>query len=61
VSIGAGYEVTPVFRVDFGYQHAWFDNVTATGMDAFPGTYSTHVDLFSLGINWRTDLGMTRE
>ena len=61
VSIGAGYEVTPAFRIDFGYQHAWFDTVTATGMDALPGSYSTHVDLFSLGINWRTDLGLKRE
>src|SRR3569832_934472 len=61
VSTGAGNEVTPAFRADFGYQHAWFDNVTATGMDAFPGTYSTHVDLFSLGIFLRTDLGLTRE
>jgi long-subunit fatty acid transport protein len=58
-SIGAGFNVTPAFRVDFGYQHAWFDQVTATGMDAFPGTYSTHVDIFSLGLNFRSDLGMS--
>ena len=30
--------------------------MTATGMDAFPGTYKTAVDLFSLGINWRIDI-----
>ncbi len=57
-SIGAGYNIVPNFRVDFGYQHALFDSVTATGTEAFPGTYETHVDIFSLGVNWRTDLGL---
>jgi long-subunit fatty acid transport protein len=56
-SIGAGYNIVPSFRIDFGYQPAWFDRVTATGMDAFPGSYSTHVDIFTLGIAWRSDLG----
>jgi len=58
-SIGAGYNIVPSFRIDFGYQHALFDRVTATGMDAFPGSYSTHVDIFTLGIAWRSDVGMT--
>lgn len=57
-SIGAGYNIVPSFRIDFGYQHAWFDRVTATGMDAFAGSYSTHVDIFTLGIAWRSDMGM---
>jgi len=30
--------------------------VTATGMDAFGGTYKTAVDFVSVGVNWRTDL-----
>lgn len=57
-SIGAGFNVAPTFRIDFGYQHAWFDVVTATGADAFPGSYSTHVDIFSLGFTYRSDVGM---
>lgn len=57
-SIGAGYDIMPALRVDLGYSHAFFDTVTATGPDAFQGTYKTGVDLISLGINWRTDLGL---
>lgn len=59
-SLGAGYNVLEALRIDVGYQHAFFDSVTAEGADAFPGTYKTNVDLISLGVNWRTDLGMTK-
>ncbi|HET9627441.1 MAG TPA: outer membrane protein transport protein [Kofleriaceae bacterium] len=59
-SLGAGYNFLPALRVDLGYQHAFFDSVTATGPEAFPGTYKTQVDLVSLGVNWRTDLGMSK-
>jgi len=53
VSVGAGVNVMPTLRIDLGYQHAFFDKVTATGMEAFPGSYKTAVDLISLGVNWR--------
>jgi long-chain fatty acid transport protein len=53
LSVGAGYNVMPSFRIDLGYQHAFFDKVTASGTEAFPGSYQTTVDLVSLGINWR--------
>ena len=43
-------------RVDLGWQHAFFDDVTASGTEALPGTYKTQVDLFSLGVNWRMDV-----
>jgi long-chain fatty acid transport protein len=56
-SIGAGLAVMANLRVDIGWQHAIFDDVKATGPDAFPGTYQTNVDLVSLGFNWRSDLG----
>jgi long-subunit fatty acid transport protein len=56
VSLGAGYNITPGLCVDLGYQHAFFDDVTAIGIEAFPGTYKTQVDLVSLGVNWRSDL-----
>jgi long-subunit fatty acid transport protein len=59
-SLGGGYNVLPSLRIDAGYQHAFFDSVTASGADAFPGTYKTNVDLISLGVNWRNDLGMTK-
>ncbi|MFT3693021.1 MAG: outer membrane protein transport protein [Kofleriaceae bacterium] len=57
-SIGAGLNVTPTLRVDFGYQHAWFDDLHTTGTTTLPGSYSTHVDILAVGINFRTDLGM---
>lgn len=56
-SVGAAFNIMPNLRVDVGYQHAFFDTVTAQGMEAFPGSYKTNVDLVSLGVNWRTDLG----
>jgi long-chain fatty acid transport protein len=56
ISLGAGYNVSPTFRIDFGAQFFLFDKVTATGDEAFPGTYNTTVELLSLGINWRSDL-----
>jgi long-subunit fatty acid transport protein len=56
LSIGAGFDLLPRLRIDAGFQHQWFDKVTATGMDALPGTYKTAIDFVSVGINWRTDL-----
>jgi long-chain fatty acid transport protein len=53
ISAGAGYLLTPALRIDLGYQHAFFDAITATGTEAFPGTYHSRVDLVSLGVNWR--------
>jgi long-chain fatty acid transport protein len=56
-SVGAGYSITPKLRLDFGFQFVVFDKVTATGEEAFPGSYSTRVEFFSLGLNWRSDVG----
>jgi len=53
ISAGVGYEFIPGLRADIGYQYAFFDKVTATGADAFPGTYDTKVNLVSAGITWR--------
>jgi len=52
-SLGAGYNIMPQLRIDLGWQHAFFDKVTAKGDEAFPGSYKTMVDLVSLGVNWR--------
>jgi long-subunit fatty acid transport protein len=58
-SVGAAYDVLPSLRVDVGYQHAFFDTVSASAMNnAFPGSYKTNVDLVSIGIDYRTDLGL---
>jgi long-subunit fatty acid transport protein len=57
VSIGGGYNVMPNLRIDLAYQHAFFDKVTATGTEALPGSYTTNVDVVSVGVGWRTDLG----
>jgi long-subunit fatty acid transport protein len=52
LSIGAGFNFTKSLRLDVGYQYAFFDSVTATGADAFPGTYKTHVNIVSGGVTW---------
>jgi long-chain fatty acid transport protein len=57
VSLGGGYNIMPNLRVDAGYQHAFFDKVTASGTEAFPGSYKTNVDIFSIGLSWRMDAG----
>jgi long-subunit fatty acid transport protein len=53
VTVGAGYEVVKGLRVDLGYEFALFDRVTATGIEAFPGSYETHVHILSAGVTWR--------
>ena len=52
-SVGAGYEILPALRVDIAYQFALFKTVTATGIEAFPGSYDTHVHLASAGLTYR--------
>jgi long-subunit fatty acid transport protein len=53
VSVGAGYEFIRGLRFDVGYQYAFFDKVTASGIEAFAGTYDTKVHLVSAGLTWR--------
>jgi long-chain fatty acid transport protein len=53
VSGGIGYKFADGLTIDLGYQHAFFQTVTATGEEAFPGTYKTDVDLLSLGATVR--------
>ncbi|MBS2021598.1 MAG: outer membrane protein transport protein [Deltaproteobacteria bacterium] len=56
ISVGAGYDLTKNLRLDVGYQFAFFDTVTASGIEAFPGSYDTHVHIVSGGITWRSGL-----
>lgn len=60
LSIGAGYDIMPRLRLDVGFEHQLLDSVTATGMDAFPGTYKTSIDFLSVGVNWRMDLARNK-
>jgi len=60
LSVGAGYDIMPRLRLDVGFEHQLLDSVTATGMDAFPGTYKTAIDFLSVGINWRMDLARNK-
>jgi long-chain fatty acid transport protein len=60
ISLGGGYNIMPNLRVDVGYQHAFFDKVTAAlGSDAFQGSYKTNVDIVSVGVSWRKDVTMS--
>lgn len=52
-SVGAGYEILPALRADIAYQFAIFKKVTATGIEAFPGSYDTHVHILSFGATYR--------
>ena len=52
-SAGVGYDLGRGLRADLGYQYAWFDRVTATGVEAFPGSYKTTAHLLSVGLAWR--------
>lgn len=60
LSVGAGYDIMPKLRVDVGFQHVMFDSVTASGMDALPGTYKTALDFVSVGVDWRMDLARNK-
>jgi long-chain fatty acid transport protein len=53
ISAGVGFNFTKELRFDIGYQYALFDTVTATGTEAFPGSYDTHVNIVSAGVTWR--------
>lgn len=56
VSVGAGVDIVPGLRADIAYQYAHFDAVTATGVEAFPGTYNTSVHFVSAGLTFRPRL-----
>jgi len=54
-SVGGGFEFVKGLRFDVAYQFAFFDTVTATGPEAFPGSYKTYANLVSAGVTWRPD------
>ena len=52
-AVGAGFNLSPGMQLSATVFHAWFDRVTATGTEAFPGTYKTDVWIGSVGLSWR--------
>jgi long-chain fatty acid transport protein len=52
--LGAGYQLTPGLRADLGYMLAILDRVTASGLEAFPGSYTTTAHFLSVGVTWRS-------
>jgi long-chain fatty acid transport protein len=52
-SVGAGCDIVAGLRADVGYQYTWFDKLTASGDEAFPGSYDTRVHFLSLGLTYR--------
>ncbi len=60
-ALGIGIAPVKEFRIDFAYQHAIFDDLHTTGTEAFPGSYSTHVDIFNVGLTFKSDLGLAKK
>ncbi len=56
-SLGAGWKVSQELAVDVGAFYAVLDKVTATGAEAFPGSYDTKVFIATVGLTWHPVLG----
>jgi long-chain fatty acid transport protein len=55
-SVGAGYAFSKNLTANAGFFYAYFDKVTATGTEAFPGSYQTNAWILSGGISYQRDL-----
>ena len=55
LSIGAGYEFSPALGLDVAYFHAFYDTVSASGPEAFPGTYDTRANIVAFALRWNMD------
>ncbi len=53
VAVGATWAFTPTLAVNGAFYHVFYDKVTATGPDAFPGSYEPKADILSVGVTWR--------
>jgi long-chain fatty acid transport protein len=53
VSLGVGYTVLPNLEIDAAYFHAFYDSITATGLEVFPGTYQTRANIYALNVSWK--------
>ncbi len=52
-AVGASWALTPTLAVNGAFYHAFYDKVTATGPNAFPGSYEPRADLLAVGLTWR--------
>ncbi len=57
IAVGGGWKIQKDLAIQAAVFHAFFDQVTATGTTALPGSYETGVWLASAGVVWRMDLG----
>jgi long-chain fatty acid transport protein len=57
IAFGGGWNIQKDLAVQAAVFRAFLDKVTATGTEAFPGSYKTGVWILSGGLVWRTDLG----
>jgi long-chain fatty acid transport protein len=55
--LGGGYRFTPDLSLSATAFLALIDEVTSTGTEVMPGKYDTRVFIYSVGLNYRTDLG----
>ncbi|HEY6908536.1 MAG TPA: outer membrane protein transport protein [Myxococcales bacterium] len=52
-SLGVGYAALRNLEIDAAYFHAFYDSITATGIEAFPGTYQTRASIYALNLVWK--------
>jgi long-chain fatty acid transport protein len=52
-SLGVGYSVLPNLEIDAAYFHAFYDSITTTGLEVFPGTYQTRANIYALNVAWK--------
>ncbi len=51
--VGLTWQITDAFSVSAANEYVWYDEVTTTGPNAFPGTYDTHAEIADIGVTWR--------
>jgi long-chain fatty acid transport protein len=52
VGLGVGYEIAPRIKLNASYFHAFFDQITTTGIEVLPGTYDTRANIYTIGVAW---------
>jgi long-chain fatty acid transport protein len=50
--LGAGYQITKELQVNVAWEHAFYDEVSASGSEAFKGTYNPVADVWVLGLQY---------
>lgn len=58
ITFGLGYAITPNLEVNGAFFHAFYDSLTTTTTNAFPGTFDTRTNIYALNITYR--MGLTQ-